>query len=53
MVGMQQFTNDADLETKMNAWFWKRYPSFYACGIDLLVYRHDKCMDVHGDYVQK
>ncbi len=50
---MQQFTNDADLETKMNAWFQKQNPSFYACSIDLLVPRYDKCMNAHSDYVEK
>ncbi len=50
---MQRFTSDADLEMKVNVWFQKQDPSFYACGIDLLMSYYDKCMNVHGDYVEK
>ncbi len=50
---MQSFTSNADLETKVNAWFQKNNQSFYAHGIDLRVSRYDKYMNVHGDYVEK
>ncbi len=43
-LGMQRFTSNVDLETKVNAWFQQQDPSFYARSIDLLVSCYDKCM---------
>jgi hypothetical protein len=34
-------------------WFRSPAAEFYNAGIQRLVTRHDKCLNLHGDYVEK
>jgi hypothetical protein len=44
-----------DKEVESEVWKWLRQQSkdFYAAGLDALVKRWDKCMNVRGGYVEK
>lgn len=52
-LGMQRFTSDPDLKTKVNAWFHKQDSSFYVRGIKLLLSLYEECTNINGDYVAK
>lgn len=49
----QRFTTDAQVKVAVNNFFQKQSPEFYATGIERLVPRYNKCLDLLGEYVEK
>ena len=49
----QRFTCDDEVKTAVRQWFRSQTANFYRGGIAILVLRWDKCLNRHGDYVEK
>lgn len=49
----QRFTCDDEVKATVRKWFRSRTADFYRSGIAKLVLRWDKCLNRHGDYVEK
>ena len=49
----QRFTCDDKVEAAVRQWFRSQTADFYCSGIAKLVLRWDKCMNRHGEYVEK
>ncbi len=47
------FQTDAEVQSAVNAFFWKNLTKFYATGISQLIERYTKCLDQGDDYVEK
>ncbi len=53
LLGGQRFTSRNELITTFEKFFKNLDVSFYCVGIEKLVYRLNKCLDLAGDYVEK
>jgi len=49
----QRFDNDAELQAGVNEWLKSQAAKFYDDGINKLVHRYEKCLNLNGDYVEK
>ncbi|GBL79715.1 hypothetical protein AVEN_18241-1 [Araneus ventricosus] len=49
----QRFDDDEELHAGVSAWLKSQATTFYDDGINKLVYRYDKCLNLYGYYVQK
>jgi hypothetical protein len=47
------FADVEEFETELRSWLRQQSKYFYAAGIDALVKRWDKCINVGGGYVEK
>jgi len=52
-LATQRFDDDAELQAGMNEWLKSQAAKFYDDGINKLVRRYDKCLNLNGDYVEK
>ena len=52
-LGSQRFDDDEELKNAVTGWLKALAGDFFAEGISKLVYRYDKCLNVHGNYVEK
>jgi len=52
-LATQRFDDDAELQAGVNEWLKSRAAKFYDDGINKLVHRYDKCLNLNGDYVEK
>jgi hypothetical protein len=52
-LGGQCFTDDIGVEMEVWKWLIQESKDLYAAGIDALVKRWDKCINVGGGYVEK
>lgn len=52
-LGGKKFSDQDELENTVNTWFKKMGADFYSQGIEKLVSRMDKCLNLNGDYVEK
>ena len=52
-LGIQCFDTDAELHAIVNHWLKAQVADFYREGIEKLVPRYDKCLNLNGDYVEK
>lgn len=52
-LGGQQFANDDELKEAVTSWLTTLAVDDYNVGIEKLVPRYTKCLDRHGDYVEK
>ena len=52
-LATQRFDDDAELQAGMNEWLKSQAATFYDDGINKLVDRYDKCLNLNGDYVEK
>ena len=53
MLGGLRFTSDLEAQTVVREWLAQQPASFFAEGIQKLVPRWDKCLNVRGGYVEK
>jgi histone-lysine N-methyltransferase SETMAR len=53
MLGGRRFTSDIEVQIAVRTWLAKQPASFFADGIQKLVSRWDKCLNVRGRYVEK
>ena len=49
----QRFDDDAELQAGVNVRLKSQAAKFYDDGINKLVHRYDKCLNLNGDYVEK
>jgi histone-lysine N-methyltransferase SETMAR len=52
-LATQRFDDDAELQAGVNEWLKPQAAKFYDDGINKLVHRYDKCLNLNGDYVEK
>jgi hypothetical protein len=52
-VSGERFPDDEAVERVVRAWFQQQPKEFYAAGLQGLVKRWDKCLNLYGDYVEK
>ncbi|XP_035231573.1 histone-lysine N-methyltransferase SETMAR-like [Stegodyphus dumicola] len=52
-LGGKRFQNDVELKEAVTTHFQSLAGTFYEEDIAKLVYRYDKCLNRHGDYVEK
>lgn len=52
-LGSQRFEDDGELKDAVSSWLKAQAADFYAEGISKLVHRYDKCLNLHGNYVEK
>ncbi len=52
-LGSQRFANDEELKQGVTTYLQKLDAEFFRVGIEKLVTRYDKCLNVNGDYVEK
>jgi hypothetical protein len=52
-LGSQSFDDDEELQSSVVGWLQSQAVEFYDCGIQKLVKRYDKCLNVGGNYVEK
>ncbi|XKL62031.1 hypothetical protein PGB90_001864 [Kerria lacca] len=52
-LGGTHFQNDEELKTTVHEFFKKCTPDFFSVGIEKLVTRYEKCLNLQGDYVEK
>jgi len=52
-LATQRFDDDAELQAGVNEWLKSQAANFYDDGINKLVHRYDKCLNLNGDYVEK
>ena len=52
-LATQRFDDDAELQAGVNEWLKSQAATFYDDGINKLVHRYDKCLNLNGDYVEK
>ncbi len=52
-LGGKSFSLEAELDAEMLLFFSKMDPSFYSLGIEKLVSRYNKCLNLLGEYVEK
>lgn len=52
-LGGVRFNNDEELKAGVTTWLKNLDKTEYALGIEKLVTRYDKCLNVRGDYVEK
>ena len=49
----QLFGEDAELQAGVKEWLKSQAANFYDDGINKLLHRYDKCLNLNGDYVEK
>ncbi len=52
-MGGKKFLSDQEVKSVVNSYLTKLNKSFYRTGIEKLVQRYDKCLNLYGDYVEK
>jgi histone-lysine N-methyltransferase SETMAR len=52
-LSSQRFESDDDVTTAVKQWLCRQGTDFYHEGIEKLVVRYDKCLNLFGDYVEK
>jgi histone-lysine N-methyltransferase SETMAR len=52
-LGGQKFASDLAVQRSVQQWIEQLATSFFATGIEKLVHRWDKCLNVFGGYVEK
>jgi transposase len=52
-LGSQRFDDDEELQSSVVEWLQSQEVEFYDCGIQKLVKRYDKCLNMGGNYVEK
>ncbi|GFO03922.1 histone-lysine N-methyltransferase SETMAR [Plakobranchus ocellatus] len=52
-LGGMAFETEDDLISELRNWFDNLDVDFFRVGINLLLSRWQKCIDLHGDYVEK
>ncbi|GFN98353.1 neuronal acetylcholine receptor subunit alpha-10 [Plakobranchus ocellatus] len=52
-LGGMAFETEDDLISELRNWFDNLDVDFFRVGINLLLWRWQKCIDLHGDYVEK
>lgn len=52
-LGGKRFGSDEEVKTAVNTWFSEQAAEFFEEGIQNLVVRYDKCLNKHGNYVEK
>jgi hypothetical protein len=52
-LGSQRFDDDEELQSSVVEWLQSQAVEFYDRGIQKLVKRYDKCLNVGGNYVEK
>jgi len=52
-LATQRFDDDAELQAGVNEWLNSQAAKFYDDGINELVHRYDKSLNLNGDYVDK
>jgi hypothetical protein len=52
-LATQRFDDVAELQAGVNEWLKSQAAKFYDDGINKLVHRYDKCLNLKGDYVEK
>ncbi|GFO41414.1 histone-lysine N-methyltransferase SETMAR [Plakobranchus ocellatus] len=52
-LGGMAFETDDDLISELRNWFDNLDVDFFRVGINSLLSRWQKCIDLHGDYVEK
>jgi len=45
--------DDAELQAGVNEWLKSQAAKFYDDGINKLMHRYDKCLNLNSDYVEK
>jgi hypothetical protein len=51
--GVKGFPDDKEVETEMRKWLRQQAQDFCAAGLNSLVKRRDKCINVGGGYAEK
>ncbi|GBO04851.1 hypothetical protein AVEN_220709-1 [Araneus ventricosus] len=49
----QRFDDDEEFHSGVRAWLKSQASKFYDDGVNKLVYRCDKCLNLYGDYIEK
>jgi hypothetical protein len=52
-LGGRRFSTDGEVQQAVMFWLQALDTDFFYAGIDVLVYRWDKCFGKYGDYVEK
>nr|CAH7761651.1 unnamed protein product [Callosobruchus chinensis] len=52
-LGGQRLQDDKEVKTVVIQWLKSQAAVFYEEGIQKLVPRYDKCLNIHGNYVEK
>ncbi|GBL81058.1 hypothetical protein AVEN_83134-1 [Araneus ventricosus] len=52
-LGVQSFQKNKDIQSSVKAHLTSLVATFFEEGIGNLVHRYDKCLHLHGDYVEK
>jgi len=52
-LATQRFDDDAELQAGVNEWLKSQAATFYNDGINKLVHRYDKCLNLNDDYVER
>lgn len=52
-LGGRRFETNEELQDKVKTYFSSLAATFYEEGIEKLVHRYDKCLNMYGDYVEK
>ena len=52
-LGGRCFNTNDELQDTVKTWLNRQEVAFFAEGIGKLVHRYDKCLNLHGDYVEK
>ena len=49
----QRFSCDEEVKSAVRKWFQKQNTNFFKDGFQKLVWQWQKCIEVHGDFVEK
>ncbi len=52
-MGGKKFLSNQEVKSAANSYLTKLDKSVYHTGIEKLVQRYDKCLNLYGDYVEK
>ncbi len=52
-LGAEYFRTDAEVQSAVNEFFWKKNPTKSAMGISQLIERYTNCLERVGDHVEK
>ncbi|GBN20519.1 Mariner Mos1 transposase [Araneus ventricosus] len=52
-LGGKKFDSDNELKRAVRRWLFSQPTKFYETGIFKLIHRWDKCLNMHGSYVEK
>ncbi len=51
-MGVKKFLSNQEMKSAVNSYLTKLDKSFYRTGIEKLVQRYNKCLNLYGDYVE-